>query len=249
MRRKRTSLLAALALTIAAGTASSQKKEKPWTEWSKQEAEKVLTNSPWAQTQTDTDTSQMMYSPTADDRMPGVRKTDTTDSRTAQGATNGTVSSAYHVRIFSARPIREAHARLLIIQNKFSPEQVEKIRQTFAEIKAPDSIIITVVFESSDQRTLAPIMQAFNSAATGTLKNNTYLQRSDGKQLFLEEYLPPDKDGFGARFIFLRNPDEEPFFADKSGEIHFVTQFPSNGPKIDRRFKMSDMMYEGAVEF
>lgn len=248
MNTKKAVFPALLAL-ITAVSSSAQKKEKPWTEWSKQEAEKILTSSPWAQTQTDTDTSQLMYSPTNDDRMPGVRKTDTTDSRTAQGATNQAVSSAYHVRIFSARPIREAHARLLILQNKFGPEQIEKIRQNFAEVKANDSIIITVIFESNDQRALGPIMQAFNSAATGPLKNNTYLQRSDGKQLFLEEYIPPGSDGFGARFIFLRNPDEQPFFSEKSGEIHFVAQFPNNGPKIDRRFKLAEMIYDGALEF
>lgn len=38
-------------------------------------------------------------------------------------------------------------------------------------------------------------MQIVESAATGTLKNTTYLERNDGKKLFLEEYVPPGKDG------------------------------------------------------
>ena len=50
----------------------------------------------------------------------------------------------------------------------------------------------------NDQRAGNQVMQAFNSAITATLKNNAYLQRGDGKQLFLEEYVPPGKDGFGA---------------------------------------------------
>ena len=91
-------------------------------------------------------------------------------------------------------------------------------------------------------------MQALNSAVTSTLKNNCYLQRADGKQLFLEEYIPPGKDGFGARFIFLRLPDEKPFIDASSKEIRFFAQVNSN-VKIDRRFKVADMMYQGELEY
>jgi hypothetical protein len=49
-----------LALFVNAGL--SQK--KTWNEWSKDEAEKILNDSPWGQTQTDTDVSEMVYTPT-----------------------------------------------------------------------------------------------------------------------------------------------------------------------------------------
>jgi len=91
-------------------------------------------------------------------------------------------------------------------------------------------------------------MQALNSAVTSTLKNNTYLQRTDGKQLFLEEYIPPGKDGFGARFIFLRYPDEKLLIDPKPTEIRFVTEL-SRDLKVDRRFKIADMKYQGELEY
>ena len=91
-------------------------------------------------------------------------------------------------------------------------------------------------------------MQAFNSAVTGTLKNKTYLQRSDGKQLFLEEYVPPGNDGFGARFIFLRMPEEKPFLDASMKEVRFYSEL-SSSIKIDRRFKTADMMYQGELEY
>jgi hypothetical protein len=106
---------------------------------------------------------------------------------------------------------------------------------------------VTVTVKSSDQRSERSIMQAFNSGVTGTLKNDTYLERN-GKRLFLEEYIPPGKDGFGARFIFLRLMDEKPFIADNTGEVRFYSKF-ADGPKIDRRFKVSEMMYNGALEY
>ena len=168
-------------------------------------------------------------------------------SRLAQGATNQTVNVKFFVRFFSARPIREALARVMEINQKPPAEIVARLHN-FAEIKSENSIIVTVSYESNDQRAGNTVMQAFNSAITATLKNDTYLQRADGKQLFLEEYVPPGKDGFGARFIFLRSPDGQPFIAGKSGEIRFYAKYP-NGIKIDRRFKLADMLYEGELEY
>jgi hypothetical protein len=167
-------------------------------------------------------------------------------SRLAQGATNQSVNVSFQVRFFSARPVRQALARIMELENKPPADVVAKLHN-FAEMQSPSSIIVTVTFTSNDQRYSGIAMQEFNSAATGTLKNDAYLQRSDGKQLFLEEYVPPGKDGFGARFIFLRELDGEPFIKDANGDLRFYVKFP-NGIKVDRRFKLADMMYQGQLE-
>ena len=231
-----------LALSLVLSTALAQKADKPWTDWTKEEVQKMLNNSPWAQVQNETDTSEMMYKPTS----PGAGSANDA-SRQAIGATNQSINVKYFVRLFSARPIRGALARQLMLQQKLPDTAVQGLRD-FAEKTSPDSIIITVVYDSNDQRYGNAVMQAFASNITSTLKNNTYLQRNDGKQLFLEEYVPPGKDGFGARFIFLKNPDGKPFFDANSGEIHFVAQFPRL-PKIERRFKIANLMYKGELEF
>ena len=245
MNRTVINLLAASALLLAVTTATAQKKDKPWPEWSKQEAEKMLANSPWAQTQTDTDTSQMFYSPTSDPRRMGTSSND--GSRLEQGATNQAVNVSFHVRFFSARPVRQALVRLMELQQKPTPE-VERKLQSFAELESTNSIIVTDSFESNDQRFSGKVMQAFNSAITATLKNNAYLERGDGKRLFLEEYVPPGKDGFGARFIFLRELDGQSFIAANGGEIRFHAEY-SDGIKVDRRFKIADMMLDGKLEY
>jgi len=231
-------------IVLMAAAAVAQKKEMPWTEWSKKDAEKVLSDSPWSKAQTDTDTSQMFYSPTQDPQRMGSSSND--GSRLAQGATNQSVNVSFQVRFFSARPVRQALARVMELDNKPPADVVAKLHQ-FAEMQSTNSIIVTVTFTSNDQRYSGIAMQQFNSAATGTLKNDSYLQRSDGKQLFLEEYVPPGKDGFGARFIFLREVDGEPFVKDANGDLRFYAKFP-NGIKVDRRFKLADMMYQGQLE-
>ncbi|MDX6406053.1 MAG: hypothetical protein QOH70_3508 [Blastocatellia bacterium] len=247
MNKPATTFLAALTLLLALTTVIAQEKSKAWNEWSKKDAEKMLNDSPWAQTQIDTDTSQMFYSPTSDPRMSGVRSTSTTDSRIGQGATNQAVDVKFHVRFFSARPIRQALVRLMEIQQKPSPEIAQRLTN-FAELESTNSIIVTVNYESNDQRSSGSIMQAFNSAATGTLKNTTYLERNDGKRLFLEEYVPPGKDGFGARFIFLRELDGQPFITKDIGDVRFHAEY-SSGIKIDRRFKVADMIYQSGLEY
>ena len=247
MNTKTINFLAALALLLALTTVPAQEKGKAWTDWSKKDAEKMLSDSPWAQTQTDTDTSQMFYSPTSDPRLTGVRNTSTTGVRVAEGATNQSINIIYRVRFFSARPIRQALVRLMEIRQKPPPELAQKLTN-FAELQSQDSIIVTVTFESNDQRYENAVMQQFNSAITATLKNNSYLDRGDGKRLFLEEYVPPGKDGFGARFIFLRELDGQPFISKNTTEVRFHGEYPS-GLKVDRRFKVADMIYQGALEY
>lgn len=235
-------VLSAVLLSNSAGNA--QKQDNRWLEWTQKDAEKVLSDSGWAQTQTDTDTSEMFYSPTSDPRRMGSSPNDS--SRLGQGATNQSINVTFHVRFFSARPIRRALARIMELQQRPDGEMTQRLHN-FAEMKSPDSIILTLSAEASDQRYGGVVMQALNSAVTATLKNDTYLERN-GKRLFLEEYVPPGRDGFGARFIFQRHVDGQQFISGNTGDVRFFTKYP-NGLKVDRVFKLSGMMLDGELEY
>jgi len=236
--KHRTINIAAALLVLGLATAMAQKANQQWTDWSKKDAQKMLDDSPWGHIQTDTDTSEMMFTPTTQPQA----------SRVESGAVNQPVNLTFHVRFFSARPIRQALARMMELENaNLKSDQLTRLHN-FGEMKSSDSIIITVSFDSPDGRYSGPAIQAFGSNTTGTLKNDCYLQRSDGKQLFLQEFVPPGKDGFGGRLIFARNVDGQPFINDKSGEIRFYVKFP-NLAKIDRRYKVADMMYQGQLEY
>ena len=71
------------------------------------------------------------------------------------------------------------------------------------------------------------------------------------KRIYLNEYVAPGKDGFGARFIFPRNFEGKPFLGADNGEVRFYSQFSvgSRALKLDRRFKLADMMYDGELEY
>ena len=247
MKRTIISFLAASAFLLGLITATAQKKDKPWTDWSKKEAEKMLDESPWAKIQTDTDTSEMFFSTTERSGGLTAEQRQVQADRSATGAVNQAVNVKFYVRFFSARPVRQALARIMELDQKPPPEAIAKLHN-FAELKSTNSIIVTVTYTSTDQRYSGVVMQAFNSATTGTLKNATYLERSDGKRLFLEEYVPPGRDGFGARFIFLRELDGQPFITANTGNVRFHAQYP-DGIKVDRPFKVAEMIFNGELEY
>jgi hypothetical protein len=220
---------------MAAGSVIGQKKVKPWKEWSKNDAQKILTDSPWAQRQVDMD----FVEPT-----PLTRPKDSSIDATLK-QNEGMTSS---IRFFSARPVRQAFVRIMQLQNKdLSPEMVTRLN-TFAEAPSENLIVIAVAVENPDANMLGKAMQIYRNATTTKLKNTTYLERSDGKRVFIEEYTPPGKDGFGARFIFPRMLDGKPFLSPEFSIVRFVSELDST-IKLRMDYKVSEMMFDGKLEF
>jgi hypothetical protein len=248
MQRIVTVLLLICVLTL---NANAQKKLKPWTEWSEKETQKMLSDSPWGQTQTDTNTSEMFYSETgrpstqrgASSRpldSPGTSGSD----RTNQGALNQAINTNYRIRLLTAKPIRQAIARQAQLQN---PQLAEQLK-AFAEQQTDKYIVVAVNYDSTDQRFTANRMQIFNSINTGVLKNNTYLETKDGQRIFLQQYIAPINDGMGAKFVFPRTLNNEPFVTPQSGYLRFYSDIDTN-IKLNMRFKVSEMIYDGKLEY
>jgi hypothetical protein len=234
-----------LLAAVAASSVIGQKQSKSWKEWSKKDAEKILNDSPWGKLQVDTDTSEMFFQPTTDAR---TSRAPNANSRLEQGATNQATSVTYGIRFFSARPVRQAFMRMIQLkESKLEPDVIDRMN-SFAEVPSAESIIIAMTIEGTDKRSLGKVMQIIDSAATGTLKNTTYLERNDGKRVFLEQYVPPGKDGFGARFIFPRIVDERPFLSSEFTDVRFVSEFGTS-IKLNMRYKLSDMMLNGQLEY
>jgi hypothetical protein len=242
------------ALLLGAGNAQ----QKPWTEWTKIEAEKILNHSAWGHTQTDTDTTEMMYSPTSQGGMTsstrsGVLGTTSdrqsiNNNRAAQGANNQAISVNYHVRLLSAKPVRQAFMRVIELTQKAPDKELLNGLRSFVERDFSDFIVVAVAFDSTDGRYSGPALQAFASGTIGTLKNRTYLERSDGKRVFLMEYHAPINDGLGAKFIFPRIVDEKKFITADTGSFRFYSEV-TNQLKLNITFKTAELMYNGQLEY
>ena len=225
---------------------------------SKKDAEKILNNSAWGQTQTDTDTSEMFFSPTRPGsssigkpeaaKNPIGTQQSINNNRADQGATNQPVSVNYHIRLLSAKPVREAISRMVMLENLQAAENIGTLMQPFVDRDFNQFIVVSVVFDSTDGRYSGPALQAFGSATADTLKNKTYLERKDGKRLYLMEYRAPQADGLGAKFVFERSPDGKPFISANSGNFRFYSEV-SDKIKLNVKYVVADLMYNGILEY
>jgi hypothetical protein len=222
--------------------------------WPKNQAEKMLNNSAWGQTQTETDLSEMVYTPTtggggrSSEARPLSDRQTVSNNRSERGATNQAIAVNYHVRLLSAKPVRLAFKRVIeLAQGNKDPELLEGL-DNFVKRDFSRFIVVAVTVDSTDTRFSGPVLQAFNAAGLQTLKNKAYLERKDGKRVFVSEYHAPINDGLGAKFIFPRIVDEKRFLEPDSGTLRFYCELTSQ-IKLNVTYKVSEMMYDGKLEY
>ncbi len=261
------STIISIAIALSGTIATAQKQFKPWTDWNKNEVEKILNDSAWGQTQIETDTSEMFFTPTT--QIGGGDSA----SRREQGATNQATSVKFRIRWLSAKPIREA----LVRQEQLTTGKISEQLQFFADGPSYTRIVIAVTFETTDQRFGGKLMQAFGSANMGVLRNSTYLELKNGTRIFLQQYVPPKENILGeALFIFPRNAEGKPLLTADTLGVRFHSEYANktaldsslnppgqnststsrvaNQPeafkfKLDMKFKIADMIYNGALEY
>jgi hypothetical protein len=256
--------MALAALLLFPLAARAQWGKKPYGEWSEKEALKLLEDSPWSKKQTFTDTS---------------KNASTTTNRSGQTTTAiaEVINVSFHLRFFTARPVRQAISRAIELRQKGKvPEQLAAKLEALASADFPDYIIITATCESDRaSNMLQQATQLLNTLTTADLKNNTYLLTKDGRRVFLKEYQPPRNDGFGARFVFPRLVDGKPFVTPEGEELLFHSEFggrsalggtipnssipnrdisPTStavpfGFTLNMRYKIKDMMFDGRLEY
>jgi hypothetical protein len=223
--------LSLLVITFCLYGFAAAQNQKPWSEWDKKQVEKMLTGSPWGQTQNETYAGQL-----------------TAQIGTAEP--NQALIYNYRIRLFSARPIREAYARQVMLAN---PNVKASQLENFVIGDYSEDIVIAVTIDGTDRRTTGPVEKALAVATTATLAKVTYLERKDGKRVELAEYAPPGKDGTGAKFRFPRMLDGKPFVSGDD-TFRFVAGLPyafslPDVKPISWRFKLSDLMYNGNLEY
>ncbi len=244
-------ILLTCAILILLAVSAAAQKAKPWTEWSAKDAEKVLNDSAWGQTQTEGQTSSQPSQTSAITQTTAARentvKNASAAARSESGETKDTAMALhYRVRLLTAKPIRAAFVRMVELQGA-PPDRVAQLRG-FVDRDFGDYIVVTVTMDGNDRKRMAPAMQEISAADAELLKNTTFLERKDGKRVALMDYRAPSTDGLGAKFVFPRTVDGKPFIEASSGEVRFATEV-GKAVKIAKRFKVSEMMYDGKLEY
>jgi len=222
-------------------------KQKPWTEWTRKDVEKTLNDSAWGQTQTEGE-QQSGGNESAITQVAAPRAAERDLNRSGEsGEAKPSSVVKYHVRFLSAKPVRAAFARMVLLAKPQSDEALTTQLQGFIDRDFSDYIVVSVGVEVGDQKMTAPVMRAFSAATTEALKENVYLERKDGKKLYLMEYRAPVEDGMGAKFVFPRKFEGQPFLSENDS-VRFVAQM-NEKMKLNTRYKLSDMLYEGKLEY
>ena len=226
----------ALLLALLQG-AAAQIDKKPYTEWSEKEAERLLEKSGWAQTQVFADTSGTLST--------GTGRT-VNSSQTRSGGIN---QVNFHIRFLSAKPVRQAISRIMEIRQRGEvSDQMAAQLKSFATSEFPDYVVVTLTVDGTESGGQTQEATALlNKLTTVDLKNNAYLMVKD-QRVFLQEYQPPRRDGLGARLIFPRAVDGKPIIAPEIDEVRFVAEL-SSAFKLNMRYKVKDMVYQGKLEY
>lgn len=242
----RRAMTACFVLVIIAGGVVAQK-QKPWTDWTRKDVEKTLNDSAWGQTQTEGGSSQSSDT-SAVTQVAAQRAADRQLSRSGESGEGKPVNYVkYSVRFLSAKPVRAAFARMVLLSRSEPDENLKNQLQTFIDRDFSEYIVVSVGVQVGDEKMVGPIMRAFSTATTEELQKNVYLERKDGKKLFLMDYRAPVEDGMGAKFIFPRVVDGQPFLSENDS-VRFFAQL-NEKMKLNTRYKLSDMLYEGKLEY
>jgi hypothetical protein len=238
---------ACFVLVMICGAAVAQK--KPWTEWTKKDVEKTLSDSAWSQTQSEGGQQTPTQIQTISTTTTGRREDSSIGaaSRTESGQTKPSNLVKYHVRFLSAKPIRAAFARQVMLSQTTPNEALNSQLEGFVNRDFAEYIVVSVGVEVADEKMSMPLMRAFTTATTDVLKENVYLERKDGKKLFLMEYRAPTQDGMGAKFVFQRLVDGQPFLS-QSDSVRFIAQF-NEKMKLNTKYNLSEMLYDGKLEY
>lgn len=172
--------------------------------WSMDKAVEMLNVSPWARQETFTRVISGVGSGIAGEKE---------------------IYNTFYVRFLSARPIREAYARVQQIQHgydKMSQEEKKRFDQAQEpnlEMDTSRWIVVSVGFRSNDPNEESMVRRFFQSQTAQTLKNKAYLSTPACPQLELSAYFPPREESIGAKFIFSRELNGAPILTKECDSI------------------------------
>jgi hypothetical protein len=224
-----------LLLAFFAGTPSSWITEEPFGKWPMNRAVQMLNASPWARHETFT--------------------------RVISGVGSGIsgekeIFNTYYVRFLSARPIREAYARIQQIQHGYDKMSPDKKKQ-FEEAQLPNLdmdvsrwIVVSVSFRSNDPNEESSVRRFFQSETVKTLKTKAFLSTSSCPQVELSAYFPQREESVGARFVFPRKVNGVPIVTKECPNITLeLLDVPGTNARLRATFAVKPMIVGDQLVF
>ncbi len=177
--------------------------KKDWKQWSKDDCKKVLEDSPWSYKWIES--------------TPKTANFATPSQGTGGVGSDSDVAAYYIVQIRSARPVRAAVVRQMLIQNNYdkSEDNVKKNMdaqtQGYLDRSYEDVIVVHVVYGSENadyNRSLAAFWQ--NHFPEGYIPVDTLFHGSNGQKISPTKIISPKNGAQEFEFVFPRSVDGKP---------------------------------------
>jgi hypothetical protein len=261
-RRYLTCILAGLLLAALAAQAEDFWVKKDWRQWSKDECNKILQDSPWSR--------KWAKSQMGSSQMPGV------SGANAEGASGEkTPEMHYIVELQSSLPVREAVVRLSQINSKYDKmtDAEKKDFDTKAEAllnrNYDDVILVHVEYGSNLQSFERDMATYWKNIPPDAPPIDMYLITEKGDRIPPSKIISPLNASYSFDLAFPRTKNKEPIIrqSDKSLSLQFThpaignqtqrnTTNPTN-PSMDVfgeervlvQFKLDKMIMQGKASF
>lgn len=228
--------------------------KKDWRQWSAKDCDKVLTDSPWAQTWISSAT-QMLHG-SQQSQIPGSRGPE--------------LYVRYHAAFFSALPVREAEVRLGQIQAHYDQMSAaqkaafDQSAQRFLAVPFPNDMIIRVTYKTNVQyivHSLIDFWQRQNTESMRLLASLYYEKQTiqasryvcaPGVEPMFYLYFPRQVNGnvwleSVAKTVALQIRTTGLQFSNAMGPPGGVTAMFANGMNFD--FKPKKMLMQGKLYY
>ncbi len=202
-----------------------------FTSWTLEEAVKLLNDSPWGK--------------------------QTTYTRVIGGVGSGILGekeiyNTYYTRLLSARPIRQAFARIQQINHNYDELDQEQKRR-FDELVRPGLnldvrrwIVVSLSFRSNDPSWETRVDRFLRSSSVEGLKRRAFLSTASHPRVDLEAYHAPKGDGSGAKFVFPRTVGTTEVVSPEDSILTFELDVPGE-PDLSVSFLTQEMRVEGEL--
>jgi hypothetical protein len=116
-----------------------------------------------------------------------------------------------------------------------------------ADVK--DEVVFAVAYHTNDQNAGLDLKRFFETSTSQTLNQQAYLFSPEAGRVDLKSYVPPGKEGLGARFIFPRTVNGKPLLQPGDKEMRFELWVNPLNDELRVGFDGRKMIYKGELNY
>lgn len=245
-------LLLALSITVAAQQGLPG---KPFKQWSKSEAEKVLSDSPWVGKQ-ELRLKFDKASQKAAGSYSGVSVAAAAQAQT-EVSTDLPVDFVFTLRLRSALPVRQALVRLRELETNIEKMNNEQLavfdKQTKGLLECPacnENYVVSLSSKSRNSPGADAVFNLFKGGRQADLQRYVFLANDRGERRALIHFVAPKVPGDEAIFFFPRLDDKGAPLVTPDAKLLFVNLSDNQPTSVGNfQFDVSKLLLNGKVEF